>query len=151
MRTRTLAALLAAPALLAACTSGSSHDDAAPTPPTTASSATTVPPTAAATVDDRAALAAAVEAYSAAYFKPDATAAGALLSERCRAQTSGAAYRTALTTAVATYGHQEIKAVTVDRLSGDLALVSYTYGVPVLNQHGQPWAREGGAWRYDAC
>lgn len=152
---RTAAALAAGAALLTGCSSGGGHDDAESTPratsaaPTVTTAAATGTPQA--TGDDRAALTAAVRAYSAAYFKPDPAAAGALLSERCRAQSSAAAYRAALARAVAAYGHQQVKTVTVDRLSAPLALVSYTYSVPVLDQHGQPWVLEGGAWRYDAC
>ena len=114
----------------------------------TASATITKP---AATPDDRAALTAAVRAYSAAYFKPDPGTAGKLLSARCRKTTNTEAYAAALSGAVSTWGRQEIKSLTVDRLSGDMALVSYTYDAGALNQDGQPWVREGGAWHYDAC
>ncbi|MFI0897757.1 hypothetical protein [Streptomyces sp. NPDC020983] len=151
MRIRTVAVALAAAATitLTGCSSGSSsNDDTADEP-----SGTTAPAATTAAVSDSSdgSLAAAVTAYSDAYFKPDAAAALALLSARCRAQVTAEAYRAELDQATATYGHQRVKAVTVDRLSGDMALVSYTYDVPALDQHGQPWAREHGAWHYDAC
>lgn len=151
MHTRTAAAvLLACAGLAVGCSSSSSHDDK-PTAAPTSTAVTTPATTSASPADERTALTDAVKAYSAAYFKPDAAAAGKLLSARCRAQTSADAYKAALARAVATYGHQQIKTVTVDRLSGTLALVSYTYSVPVLDQHGQPWVLESAAWRYDAC
>lgn len=141
MRTRFVPVALASAVVLAAagCSSGSSsHNDA-----------TAAPTTASTSADD--ALTAAVRAYSAAYFKPDPAAGYALLSARCQTRVSAAAYGTEVEGAVATYGHQQVQDVTVDQLSGDLARVSYTYTVPALDQSGQPWAREGGAWRYDAC
>jgi hypothetical protein len=151
MRIRTTATALAvlAALALAGCSSSGSDDDAPAAPGTAA--ATGRPAAGKAASSDKDALTAAVKAYSAAYFKPDPDAGYALLSKRCRAQIGSEAYRTALTQAVSTYGHQAVKAVTVDSLSGDMARVSYTYSVPALNQQGQPWVREGNAWRYDAC
>jgi hypothetical protein len=152
MRIRTTATALAvlAALTLAGCSSSSSgSDDDAPAPGTAA--ATGRPAAGKAASSDKDALTAAVKAYSAAYFKPDPDAGYALLSKRCRAQIGSEAYRTALTQAVSTYGHQAVKSVTVDSLAGDMARVSYTYGVPALNQKGQPWVREGGDWRYDSC
>jgi hypothetical protein len=152
MRIRTTAIALAVVAALAlvGCSSNSGSDDAAPAGAGTAA-APGRPAAGKADSSDRDALTAAVQTYSAAYFKPDPDAGYALLSKRCRAQIGSEAYRTALTQAVSTYGHQAVKAVTVDSLSGDMARVSYTYSVPALNQQGQPWVREGNAWRYDAC
>ena len=37
-------------------------------------------------------------------------------------------------------------------VSGKLARVTYKVeGLPKFDQQAQPWAREGGAWKYDAC
>lgn len=152
MRTRTTAAALTLAAAVAFTVTGcssSSNDDASPAP--AASTTAGQPATAKADGSDKDALTAAVKAYSAAYFKPDAGAARALLSDRCKAKAPEADYKAALQEAVSTYGHQEVESVTVDRLSGDVGVVSYTYSVPALNQKAQAWAREGGAWRYDAC
>jgi hypothetical protein len=148
MRTRIAAAALAAAALLALAACSSSDDDNANPP--TFPGVVKIPPEAS-QIPDKAALSVAVKAYSTAYFKPDPAAAGKLLSDRCRDQTSAEAYKAELTQAVANFGHQDIKSVTVDQISGDLARVTYTYSVPALDQHGQPWVREGGAWHYDAC
>ncbi|WP_377273703.1 hypothetical protein [Peterkaempfera sp. SMS 1(5)a] len=93
----------------------------------------------------------AVRAYSDAYFKPDAAAAYRMLSTRCSAKIDQQVYKAQLDAAVKTYGHQDIKSVTVNQRSDDLARVSYNYSVPALDQAGQPWVRENGIWRYDAC
>lgn len=147
IRTTSIALTAAAVAVLAGCSSSGSSD--APATTTTAASGQAA---ATAAVDDgKDALTAAVKAYSAAYFKPDAVAASKLLSDRCRAQISAAVYAAELKRAAATYGHQDVQAVTVDQISGDMARVTYTYSVPALTQTGQPWVREGGAWHYDAC
>lgn len=149
IRTTGAAFAILAAVTLAGCSSSDSSDDTpppAPKEPTASGKTSTAAPT-----DDKAALTAAVKAYSASYFKPDADAARALLSDRCKAKAPDAAYKAALQDAVDTYGHQTIKSVTVDRLSGDVAVVSYTYSVPALDQKGQPWVREGDGWRYDAC
>lgn len=36
-------------------------------------------------------------------------------------------------------------------ISDDIALVTYTYDVPALNQTSEPWVREGDAWKNDDC
>lgn len=141
IRTATTALLAAGALALTACSSGDSGDtDATPTAPAAHTSA-----------DGSTELVAAVRAYSKAYFKPAPDAAYALLSTRCKGSTPAAAYAAGLERAVRTYGHQAVKDVQVDTLSGGLARVTYTYDVPVLTQTGQPWTREGGQWRYDAC
>lgn len=148
MHTRTAAVVLfAACALAAGCSSSGGHDDKA----TAAPSATTASGPSPAADPQRAALEAAVRAYSAAFFTPDAAAGYALLSTSCKADTSRAAYGAELAAAVKTYGHQQIKTLSVDQIAGGLARVSYTYSVPALDQHRQPWALEGGAWKYDGC
>jgi hypothetical protein len=158
MRTPTIALTLAAAALaLTACSS--SGTTAAAQPSTQASSALSSPqpsapaPSSAAPKMDpaRAALETAVRAYSTAYFKPDPDAAYALLSKRCAGAVSQAVYAAVVKGAAKDYGQQAIKTLTVDQLSGSMARVSYTYAVPKLDQNGQPWVREGGSWRYDAC
>jgi hypothetical protein len=150
MRIRTTAVMAAAAvAVLAGCSSSGSSSDDATAPATTASSGQTAAPAAA--DDGEAALTAAVKAYSAAYFKPDPGAGYRLLSARCQRQTTADVYGAEVRAAVATYGHQQVQAVTVDQIGGDMARVTYTYTVPALTQTGQPWVREGGAWRYDAC
>ncbi|MET9465814.1 hypothetical protein ABZY44_13605 [Streptomyces sp. NPDC006544] len=152
MRTHTAITLLAAAGLLAltACSSDSSDpapDKGAPAP---ASSAPSAP---APKIDpERANLDKAVRAYSAAYFKPDGAAAYAALSKRCQDKAGDAdIFAVIVDTAAKAYGKQEIQTLTIDQLAGDMARVTYTYSVPKLNQTSQPWAREGGAWKYDGC
>lgn len=101
--------------------------------------------------NSKAQLEATVRAYSAAYFKPDTAAAYGMLSKRCAAKIPQPMYDATVKATVASLGKHEIKTLTVDQLSGDLARVTYTYDVPKLSQTGQPWAREGGVWKYDGC
>lgn len=147
IRTATTALLAVGALALTGCSSGSDEKDATPTAPAVG----TTTPAASTTTDGSTELVAAVRAYSGAYFKPAPADAYALLSARCQKSVTAAAYAAGLERAVRTYGHQAVTDVTVDTLSGDLARVTYTYSVPVLTQTGQPWTREGGQWRYDAC
>ena len=169
MRTHTIAAAVLAAALLTltACSSDKHSNPPATSPPTTTKTPTkpptsrppTTPPTTAitrtpppTTADNTSAdLTAAVRTYSDAYFKPDPHKGYSLLSKRCQAGVTPSAYADELRQAVATYGHQQIKTVRVDRQSGTLGIVSYTYPVPVLNQSSQAGTRVNGAWRYDDC
>lgn len=141
--TATAAALLA----LTACTSNSS--DPKPAEPAPSSSTSSAAPKA---DPARADLEKAVRAYSAAYFTPDGAAAYAALSKRCAAKAGDAdIFAGIIDTAAKAYGKQEIQTLTIDQLAGDMARVTYTYSVPKLNQTSQPWAREGGVWKYDGC
>ncbi|MFE6486606.1 hypothetical protein ACFVGN_27235 [Streptomyces sp. NPDC057757] len=146
MRTITTAVLAATLLALTACSSGS--DDSSEAADTPAASTEQQP---AAAPDDTADLTAAVEAYTAAYFKGDADTTYATLSQRCQGKISPAAYAGVVEQAGADYGEQTVKTVTVDQLSGDLARVSYTVSLPKFDQDGQAWLREDGEWRYDAC
>jgi hypothetical protein len=148
MRTR-LPVLAASAALALAGCSGPAANPPAddhPAPKPSASAATDKPAD-----TSRVALEAAVRAYSAAYFKPDADAAHRMLSKRCAAKMDRIMYAAVVEQTVKTLGRHEIRTLTVDQISGALARVSYTYDVPKLSQTSQPWAREGGVWKYDAC
>jgi len=148
MHTRTTAAVLLAAGLLLTATGCSSDTDTAkPAPAGPTATATPKQPAA----DNTSDLQAAVRAYSDAYFKPDPAAAYKALSKRCKAKTDEGIFAEIVKGSAKDYGPQDIKSLTVDQQSGDLARVTYTYTVPKLNQTGQPWAREGGQWRYDAC
>lgn len=37
------------------------------------------------------------------------------------------------------------------QVTADRATVTYTYDVPALNQDGEPWVLEEGAWHNDQC
>ncbi|PWK64391.1 hypothetical protein BCL76_11535 [Streptomyces sp. CG 926] len=147
MRTHHTAALLATTALLAL--TGCAGDPAPAKTGAAPAPASSTPPKA---DPVRAGLEKAVRAYSAAYFKPDGAAAYATLSKRCATKAGDAElFAGIVDTAAKAYGAQEIQTLTIDQLAGDMARVSYTYSVPKLNQTSQPWAREGGAWKYDGC
>ncbi|THA47715.1 hypothetical protein [Streptomyces sp. A1136] len=142
----TAAALLA----LTGCSSEPKPSDAKATPPADAPAPSSSPSP---RIDPaRADLDKAVRAYSAAYFAPDGKAAYAALSKRCQDKAGNEQVFTAvINNAAKAYGKQEIKTLTIDQLAGDMARVSYTYAVPLLNQTSQPWARESGTWKYDGC
>ncbi|WP_377273114.1 hypothetical protein [Peterkaempfera sp. SMS 1(5)a] len=145
MRTHTIVLTLATAALaLTACTS--SPHNPAPQPP-----ATKAAPGSPAPDPSRAELEEAVRAFSTAYLKPDPDAGYAMLSERCRRTIGKSVWAGLAKSAAKDYGRRPIKTLTVLQLAGDDARVSYTYGLPRLDQLEQPWLRENGSWRYDAC
>lgn len=147
MRHTVTVALATAAALLAltAC-SGSGDTDPKPAPTTPASTPAATQPKV-----DTSALENAVRTYTAAYFKGDADTTYAMLSERCAKKITKPAMQALTDQAVGDYGKQDVKRFAVDQISGDLARVSYGVGLPKFDQKQQPWAREGGAWKYDAC
>lgn len=153
MHTRTTAVLLAAGLLATLTACGSSDDDkpAAPASPSSASAAETPAPSTPAD-NGTTALTAAVQAYTAAYFKGDADTAYSALSARCAGKISKAQYEGVVTQAATEYGPDHPATNITADVSGDLARVTYKVdGLPKFDQSGQPWAREDGTWRYDAC
>ncbi|MEW2127091.1 hypothetical protein AB0891_25565 [Streptomyces sp. NPDC007259] len=152
MNTRTTAALIAA-GLLATLTACGNDDDKPATPEPSASAPATETPAASTPADDGTdALTAAVTAYTAAYFKGDADTAYSALSARCAGKITAAQYEGVVKQAATEYGPDHPATNITADVSGDLARVTYAVkGLPKFNQDGQPWAREGGTWRYDAC
>jgi hypothetical protein len=143
----------AAAVLLLALTACSTTAD---NPPSSASpkpgqNASTEQPSTPPADDSKAKLEQAVRDYSAAYFATDTAKAYGMLSQRCAEEIPAAMYGPMVEATVKQYGVHDIKTLTVDQVSGDLARVTYTYPVPALDQKQQPWAREDGQWRYDAC
>lgn len=101
--------------------------------------------------NDRQAVSNAVRFYSDAYLGDRPDAAHALLSTRCQA-VIGMAEMSALTRgAKALYGSARLISLDVTSLAADRANVTYRYDNPAINQTSQPWVREAGGWRYDAC
>jgi heme-binding NEAT domain protein len=156
--TTTVAAAAVLLLALTGCSSDSSTNDKPPTATASPSPEPTTPPTKTPTASsdptntpDTAALEKAVRAYSDAYFATDTKKAHSMMSGRCQATAPIELYGPAVEATVKQYGVHPIKTLTVDQLAGDLARVTYTYAVPALNQKQQPWTREGGEWRYDAC
>ncbi|MEV5659810.1 hypothetical protein [Streptomyces flaveolus] len=152
MRTRatiTLAAALLV-ATAAGCSSSDDSEDAAPA--SSSSSSSPADSSAPAAGHDTAELTAAVEAYTAAYFKGEADAAHAMLSARCAERYPAEQYAAIIKQAAADYGPDHPATDVQADVSGDMARVTYkVQGLPKLDQQAQPWAREGGAWKYDAC
>lgn len=101
--------------------------------------------------DDTAALESSVRAYTKALFSGDGPTGYKLLSERCKKEMTPAQFQTMSDQGHNDYGSLEIKTISVDQISGDLARVSYGVGVPQFERKAQPWAREDGTWRWDAC
>lgn len=151
-RTTTAVALLAA-GLLATLTACGSSDDDKPAAASSAPSASAAEtPTKTPATDGTDALEKAVAAYTAAYFKGDASTAYGTLSARCAAKISEAQYEGVVKQAATEYGPDHPATGITAEVSGDLARVTYKVdGLPKFDKAGQPWAREGGAWRYDAC
>ncbi|UED86628.1 hypothetical protein [Streptomyces profundus] len=100
---------------------------------------------------DEAALEQAVRDYTVALFAPDADTAHGLLSARCAAEMPAATFAALADQSHQEYGAQEIENISVDEIDGDSALVSYGIGIPQFETEAQPWTREDGGWRWDAC
>lgn len=150
--------------LLAACSSpGPASSSATPTAPSAtpsiASPAVTPTPTPTApSVDTTAELKQAVIDYTNAYFAADwDTAFTRLWSDRCKADNTA---RNSLTGELAAQkvnypgtAKPQAGVVTVDRLAGDLAMVTYNYSFngKTSTVKSQPWTHVGGTWQFDAC
>ncbi len=103
--------------------------------------------------DDAAELEDAVRAYTEAFFAPDPDAAYDLLSARCRETIDEEAYTTTLEDGAGRYGELTVESFTVEEMDGGAARVTYGVGEPEIDQQllAQPWTREEGGWRWDAC
>lgn len=145
MRTRTTTALTATLLLaLAGCSDGTDPSDEGKKPAPASEEA--------AVKDDGSAdLESSVRAYTKALFSGDGATGYPLLSERCKKEMTAAQFQAMSEQGHNDYGPLEIKNIKVDQISGDLARVSYGVGVPQFERKSQPWAREDGTWRWDAC
>lgn len=147
MRTRITATAISAAALLAlsACSSSNSDDKS-----TTAATG----PTAAASTqhdDSNAGLTKAVADYTALLFEGN-PAGYKYLSARCKREMSHDEWTQLAKQGHHDYGSQKATGIHIDELSGDLARVTYGAGnIPAMVRKAQPWAREDGIWRWDAC
>ncbi|MFF8447886.1 hypothetical protein ACF06Q_09315 [Streptomyces leeuwenhoekii] len=151
IRTTITTAVLLLAALTACSSSDGDGDTASPAPsaPATSSEPSTAPSP---PPGDAAELEKAVEAYTAAYFAGEASTAHRMLSERCREKINELVYGATVKQAAKDYGPDHPATDVRAEVSGDMARVSYKVkGIPKLDQDAQPWAREGGDWKYDAC
>ncbi|WP_151772287.1 hypothetical protein [Streptomyces abyssomicinicus] len=158
MRIRSLPALtIVALSLLAGCSQDDEAADHGSGAASSESSSENKP-----SAGEASALERAVEAYVTAYFGNDAPTALGMMSQRCRTvlvheaehadKRGEEAYAAAVEQVAGEHGPRKAADVTVDEVTGDRARVSYRVeGLPEFDQKGQPWAREDGAWRYDAC
>lgn len=134
-------------ATLTACSSDTTPPPAATETPTVSSPAPAQPP-----ATDTSGLEQAIQAYTTAYFGGDADAAYGALSARCAGKISKEQYGAVVRQAATDYGPDHPATGITAQVSGDLARASYkVQGLPKFSQNGQPWARENGAWHYDAC
>lgn len=92
----------------------------------------------------------AVRSYSSAFLRGDGDAAFAMLSARCQTVLPKAQLTAAARGGAALYGRARIVSIQ-PTLAGNRATVTYRFDQPAIDQTNQPWAREGGAWRYDSC
>ncbi|MFI6982277.1 hypothetical protein ACIBSV_27240 [Embleya sp. NPDC050154] len=156
-RHATTATLTAALLLTAGCGGDDEKNPTTANPggqPPAGTSTKTPPPAAttpAATAQDTGPLETAVRTYTAKMFTGDGPGAYAILSTRCQGKTTKAEYNAVVDQAKKVYGALTIKTIKVDRMSGDQARVTYAVGVPTLDRQAQPWTREAGTWRWDAC
>lgn len=150
MYTRATIAVLAAALLtLTACSSSNEDKPAATSSPSSNAPSAKQPAAQSPAADGPEK---AVAAYTAAYFKGDATTAYEALSKRCKGKVGPDAYAGVVKQAAADYGTDHPATDVKANVSGDMARVTYKVaGLPKFDQEAQPWAREGGAWRYDAC
>lgn len=147
MRIRAITITAAALLALTAC---SSPDDGGKDPGPAATTPTNTP-AAKAKDDGAAALEASVRTYTKALFSGDGKTGYNLVSKRCQKEITAAEFQTMSKQGHNDYGSLKIKNISVDQMSGDLARVSYGVGVPQFEREAQPWTREGGTWRWDAC
>src|SRR5690606_32128950 len=156
MRTRATITLTAALLLTAtACTADDPSGSApsTPAPATTSAPASTSPAEPSGGTGDGAnAVEDAVRAYTDAYFAGEASTAHGMLSERCRKEINPLLFGETVRQANKEHGPDHPATDVKAEVSGSLARVSYKVeGLPKFDQTQQPWAREGGDWKYDAC
>lgn len=150
---RTTTATLATATLLfalSACSS-SSDDSAGPTPRASATvEVRTSAPEPAADIEED--LARVAGTYTDLYFAGVGESAYAFLSKRCQAKADLAVYSATVEQAAKDYGPDHPATDIHATVSGDMGRVSYKVkGLPRFSQQGQPWTREDGDWKYDAC
>lgn len=149
--TTTLAATAAALLALTACSSGDDSADEKPTTAATVEQPSTTPTNTPAPADG-VELERVAATYTDLYFGGSGKAAYAFLSKRCKAKADPAVFEATVEQAAKDYGPGHPATDVHATVSGDMGRVSYKVkGLPKFDQEAQPWAREGGTWKYDAC
>ena len=96
-------------------------------------------------------LRAAVQTYSNAYLTGDIVGSRSLFSERCKIRVGPGEWAAAVKAA----GQESGNALPIDsydaQVSGDTALVTYTFTVAGMDQSRERWVHEGGRWHDDDC
>ncbi|MFF7048119.1 hypothetical protein ACFY94_07055 [Streptomyces griseorubiginosus] len=154
MRTTATLAITAAALLALTACSSSGDDSADPTPSTSATVEvpTTTPTNALAPANDEANLARVVDTYTSLYLAGEGEPAYVFLSKRCKAKADPAVFEATVEQAAKDYGPGHLATDVRATVSGDMGRVSYkVQGLPKFDQQAQPWTREGGDWKYDAC
>ncbi|WP_329291892.1 hypothetical protein [Streptomyces pseudovenezuelae] len=139
---------------LTACSSSDDSADPTPSKSTTAVEAPTTTPTntPAPAVQAEADLERVAATYTDLYFAGEGKPAYVFLSKRCKAKADPAVYEATVEQAAKDYGPDHPATDVHATVSGDMGRVSYKVkGLPKFDQEQQPWAREGGDWKYDAC
>ncbi|MEU9062314.1 hypothetical protein AB0D13_26460 [Streptomyces sp. NPDC048430] len=149
--TRAGLSVLVAMAALTACTEepegtpGAAPSSSRSTGPSTSSPTAPV---------DTAALESSVRVYVTAYYEPDADAAYALVSTRCRKDMSDAQFEALVDRATQTAEQlgktYTLKRLSVDSLHENDAEVTYGVGEPKYDERSS-WVREDGEWHNDLC
>ncbi|KUO13815.1 hypothetical protein [Streptomyces sp. DSM 15324] len=149
---RIRAAITLATALLATLAACSSSSDDKAEPPKRSTTTVAETPTTTPTPPDAIELERVADTYVNLYFGGDGEGAYAFLSKRCRAKAGSASFAATVEQAAKAYGPDHPATDVHATVSGDTGRVSYKVrGLPKLDQQGQPWTVEGGAWKYDAC
>ncbi|MDH6546072.1 transposase [Streptomyces sp. SAI-041] len=153
MRTTvTLAATAAALLALTACSLGDDSAEPAPSTSATVEEPTTTPTNTPALANDEENLARVVDTYTSLYFAGEGEPAYVFLSKRCKAKADPAVFEATVEQAAKDYGSDHPATDVRATVSGDMGRVSYrVHGLPKFDQQAQPWTREGGDWKYDAC
>ena len=151
--TATLAATAAALLALTACSSGDDNADEKPSASATVEEPTTTPTNTPAPAGDAATdLERVAATYTDLYFAGEGKPAYVFLSKRCKGQIDEALYQATIEQAAKDYGSDHPATDVHATVSGDMGRVSYKVkGLPKFDQEQQPWTREGGDWKYDAC
>ncbi|MFH8369182.1 hypothetical protein [Streptomyces sp. NPDC018031] len=99
---------------------------------------------------ETAALEQSVREYTKKLFGGDASGHD-LLSKRCQEEMPRVQFAEVAKQGHHEFGAQTIKNIKVEQISGHMARVSYGVGIPQFERKNQPWTREDGTWRWDAC